>query len=252
MKTYLFDTINRYKRFSEKLDAQTIFTKAWRVFCDTGEKSLYIFQADGSLIISVNGFVHMGSWQYIAANQSVMIKNSEQIYLFQPAFYDENILTLRLDDTNNCVFLIDDSNPNFKPKNWDELTSYFKEKERIFIEQEKKEKSKESQDKAETTEILEVEELTSEQIAAKKRANTIRDDIEMLQICKSIFPIFIFIFLVIMALVYINIDFSELGTIILVCGIALLINVVFQMSDIDSKIQKWKEEHPDDPACDFL
>lgn len=44
MKTYLFDTFNRYKRFSEKLDAKTILcNKSWWVFNDSGEKEVYIF-----------------------------------------------------------------------------------------------------------------------------------------------------------------------------------------------------------------
>lgn len=250
MKTYLFDTINRYKRFSEKLDAQTIFTKAWRVFCDTGEKSLYIFQADGSLIISVNGIVHMGSWQYIAANQSVMIKNSEQIYLFQPAFYDENILTLRLDDTNNCVFLIDDSNPNFKPKNWDELTSYFKEKERIFIEQETKEKSKELSEKTDISEIIEIEELTPEQIKAKKKAEEIRDEkYNDTYIKKLLFILLYSVFSIFIVAIFGNV-ISFLF--VIACAIIALMVVIHCFETTNSKIQKWKKEHPDDPACEFL
>ncbi len=50
MKTYLFETLNRYKRFSESLDAKTVLSnKAWVVFNDEGEKQVYIFQEDGTV-----------------------------------------------------------------------------------------------------------------------------------------------------------------------------------------------------------
>ena len=50
MKTYLFETLNRYKRFSESLDAKAVLSnKAWVVFNDEGEKQVYIFQEDGTV-----------------------------------------------------------------------------------------------------------------------------------------------------------------------------------------------------------
>lgn len=54
MKTYLLDILNRYNRFSENLDVKTILcNKSWFIFNDTGDKELYIFQENGSLIASV-------------------------------------------------------------------------------------------------------------------------------------------------------------------------------------------------------
>ena len=68
MKTYFLDVLNGYKRLSEKLDAKTILcNKSWRIFNDSGEKEIYIFQEDGSLIISLNGKVTHATWQYIPA-----------------------------------------------------------------------------------------------------------------------------------------------------------------------------------------
>lgn len=54
MRTYLLDILNRYNRFSENLDIKTILcNKSWFIFNDTGDKELYIFQDNGSLIASV-------------------------------------------------------------------------------------------------------------------------------------------------------------------------------------------------------
>ena len=86
MKTYLFDTFNRYKRFSEKLDAKTILcNKSWWVFNDSGEKELYIFNTDGSLIISVSGKVTNATWKYVPANKSIIISGNNQSYMVHPA-----------------------------------------------------------------------------------------------------------------------------------------------------------------------
>ena len=54
MKTYLCDSFNRYKQFSRKINAKTILcNKSWWVFNDNGDKDIYIFQKDGTLIISI-------------------------------------------------------------------------------------------------------------------------------------------------------------------------------------------------------
>ena len=63
MKTFLFDTFNKYKRFSESLDVETILcNKTWFVFNSSGEREIYIFQENGKLKISLNGKVTHATW----------------------------------------------------------------------------------------------------------------------------------------------------------------------------------------------
>lgn len=140
MKTFFFDTLNRYKRFSEKLDAKTILcNKSWWIFNDSGEKEIYIFQEDGSLIISFNGKVTHATWQYIPANKSLVISTSKESYMLHPAFVDENIFALQQDGTNKFAFMIDESQKsNFAPKSLRELTHYFEEKEVKRIQEEER------------------------------------------------------------------------------------------------------------------
>ena len=58
MKTYLFETLNRYKRFSESLDAKAVLSnKAWIVFNDEGEKQVYIFQEVGNIYLQTSRFL---------------------------------------------------------------------------------------------------------------------------------------------------------------------------------------------------
>lgn len=140
MKTFFFDTFNRYKRFSEKLDAKTILcNKSWWIFNDGGEKEIYIFQEDGSLIISFSGKVTHATWQYIPANKSLVISTSKESYMLHPAFVDENIFALQQDGTNKFAFMIDESQKsNFAPKSLGELTFYFEEKETKRIQEEQR------------------------------------------------------------------------------------------------------------------
>ena len=49
MKTFLLDTINRIKRFSESLDVKTaLCDRPWVVFNDSGDKEVLIFDTDGN------------------------------------------------------------------------------------------------------------------------------------------------------------------------------------------------------------
>lgn len=135
MKTYLFDSFNRYKRFSEELDAKTILcNKAWWVFNDSGEKELYIFNEDGSLIISVSGKVTNATWKYITANKSIIISGNNQSYMVHPAFYDNTIFALKVDGTNEFAFFIDENKlPSTNLRTLNDLIFYFQEKEKQHI-----------------------------------------------------------------------------------------------------------------------
>jgi len=142
MKTYLFDTFNRYKRFSEELDAKTILcNKSWWVFNDSGEKEVYIFNTDGTLIIAVSGKVTNATWQYIPANKSLIISGNNQSYMVHPAFYDNMIFALQVDGTNEYAFLIDENNlPSTNLRSLADLKEHFAEKERqaVLAEEQKR------------------------------------------------------------------------------------------------------------------
>lgn len=138
MRTYLLDILNRYNRFSENLDVKTILcNKSWLIFNDTGDKELYIFQENGSLIASVNGNVFNGNWQYISANKSIIISFKEKSYMLHPSFFDKTIFALQQDGTNRYAFMIDEKQSQFfRPKSLTELNSYFGDTERKRIEEE--------------------------------------------------------------------------------------------------------------------
>ena len=142
MKAFLFDSLNRFRKYSEELDTKAeirkcLCDKAWQVFNNSGDKEVYIFQEDGSLIISINGNITRGSWQYLSVNNSIAISASNQEYMVHPAFLDNILFALQVDGTENYAFLIDQKNAqNFAPKSLDDLHSYFRLKEQKRIEEE--------------------------------------------------------------------------------------------------------------------
>lgn len=142
MKTYLLDIPNRYNRFSKNLDVKTILcNKSWLIFNDSGDKELYIFQENGSLITSINGSVINATWQYLSANNSLVISFKEQSYMLHPSFKDDVIFALQQDGTERFVFMIEENQSNFfHPKSLKELTTYFENKERRNIEKRQQEK----------------------------------------------------------------------------------------------------------------
>lgn len=138
MKTYILDAVSRYKKFSESLDVEAILcSKSWSVFNDTGIKEIYLFQYDGSLIISVSGKVTNATWKYIPVNQSILISTKIASYMLHPTFIDNIIFALQLDGTNQYSFMIDENKSNyFHPKSLQELNSYFENIEHKRIKEE--------------------------------------------------------------------------------------------------------------------
>ena len=111
MKTYLIDTIDRFKRFSQSLDVQTILcSKAWYVLNEDGDTENLIFQEDGTILVSVNGSTKKYTWKFIPQNQSLNIMHSEtEGTMLKPAFMDGKILAFNKIGTKECMFLVDDS-----------------------------------------------------------------------------------------------------------------------------------------------
>ena len=111
MKTYILDTIERFKRYSQKLDVKTILcSKAWYVLNEDGDTENLVFQEDGSVLVSINGSTTKHTWQYIPQNNSLNIMHSEKEgTMLKPAFMDGKILAFNKIGTKECMFLVDDS-----------------------------------------------------------------------------------------------------------------------------------------------
>lgn len=156
MRTYILNTLNRYRQFSENSDVKVVLcNKSWRLFNDTGEQELYIFQNNGTIFYSVNGQVISGTWQYLSANQSLIITVQNQSYMLHPAFIDTVILALQLDGTQKYLFMIDEKDSySYQLKTLNDIEGYFIEKEkkveenRKLLQQQAEERHREEQRQA--------------------------------------------------------------------------------------------------------
>lgn len=110
MKTYIADIIPKIQKFSQKLDDLTKLTNQhWVSIGEIGQtKRVYIFRSNNQILISDNGIVERGSWEYLG-NQSLLMNTKEGSYLLKQGFFDQNIIALKLDGTNNYAFFVNET-----------------------------------------------------------------------------------------------------------------------------------------------
>lgn len=110
MKTYIADIIPQIQRFSQKLDNLTLLiNQHWVIINEiTESKTVYIFRTNNDLLIVINGKVTKARWEYIG-NNSILIDNKSDSYLFKHGFFDENILALKIDSKDEYAFLVNEN-----------------------------------------------------------------------------------------------------------------------------------------------
>jgi hypothetical protein len=110
MKTFVADIIPRIQRYSQKLDNLTLLTNQhWVVLDELGQaKTVYIFRDTNELLISTNGKVEKGKWEYLGKN-SILIDFKDQAYLYRHGFFDENVLALKIDGKEEYALLVNES-----------------------------------------------------------------------------------------------------------------------------------------------
>lgn len=281
MKTYLFDSLARFKRFSENLDiATTLSNKTWVVFNDSGERELYIFQTDGSVYITTNGIGYQGTWKWLPANQSLIIHRKDTVFMLHPQIVEKCVLVLTLDGTKDCVFLIEDQNrQNFAPKTLTQLQNHFEEKERKVLEAENAQKRREEQarlaaflaeekkrkaaEKAERERQEEErqEEEKRERAILIKRAYQMKNSFEFPWIVLIVVEINIFPCIGAFAYYLFFEEYNNMPLYISIPSVAFIVIcliAIFIITCMAIKIS-WKNfrkeyiaKHPDDPVCKYL
>lgn len=245
MKTYLFNAINKYKKFSETYEVKkAICDKVWLVFNDSGEKELYIFQEDGTLYITLSGKVSNGTWQYIPANRSIIISANKQSYMVHANFMDGCIFALQIDGTEQYAFLIDEQNKQkFLPRTFSDIINYFTAKEQKYLE----EQQRSIQEKNKEKERLAKEQEHQREAELRKRAEEIKF---------GGFFIYISIYINLLLISWIVYELYIEDVLFLPYGIYSLIIVVLFTAvcayDTYRRCKKWKKEHPDDPVNKYL
>lgn len=126
MKTYLLDIIPKLKRYSAKLDDTTLLTnKHWVVIDEKStEKTVFIFrEKENQLLISTNGKIEKGTWEYLGKN-SIIIDKSDGSYLFKHGFADDTLLALKVDGQDKYAILVNEEQFENDLKNLRNIVSF--------------------------------------------------------------------------------------------------------------------------------
>lgn len=169
MKTYLADIIPKIKRFSQKLDNLTMLTNQHWVVIDElhNSKFVYIFRNNFELLISQNGKVEKGKWEYLG-NNSLLIERKEGSYLFKHGFLDSNILALKVDGKDEYAFLVNENNYDGDLNNFDKVLNFLEKKYLSIIPQNQIGKDS----------ILEIEYTPLKELILDKELNVVRNDFD--------------------------------------------------------------------------
>jgi len=101
---------------SSSLKKKEIFVdKPWALLDGENEIQKLIFKRDQGLILSKNGKVKEGSWEYYPEAKALLINRIDDKLLLKEQFIDENVLILKKDGTDNKFFALANENtiPDF-------------------------------------------------------------------------------------------------------------------------------------------
>jgi hypothetical protein len=129
MKTFIADIIPQIQRFSKKLDDLTKLTNQhWVLMGNINEeKKVFIFRQNNQLLISENGKVEKGTWEYLG-NQSLLIDTRNTSYLLKHGFFDENVIALKLDSTDSYAFFVNETKYDYELNNITDILKFLRNK----------------------------------------------------------------------------------------------------------------------------
>jgi|GEM_PF-3376509 len=149
MKTYKIQIpVQLLSRYRPSNILPIICNKAFVVPNGDGAKEVMIFKTEGVLIMSVDGVVSMGSWEFIADNQSIILSISGESKMYHPIYSDGNAFAFQLDGKQDTLFLFNNSENSMLSNITEEkLYEYFQSKETELIEEAKREEERIEQEK---------------------------------------------------------------------------------------------------------
>jgi len=111
MKLYLKSIVKQLRKFSTTLDKTSILIdKPWALIDDEMEMQKLIFKKNKELILSKNGQVQIGKWDYFSEARSLLIDRQNDMLLCNEAFIDQGIMILKVDGTENKFFILANEN----------------------------------------------------------------------------------------------------------------------------------------------
>jgi len=96
MLQYINNLVPRLKDFSASLDKIEIFVdKPWVIVDDNQNIQKFIFKRNGELVMSLNGQVTIGKWEFLSYAKSLLIDRIEDKILLNQKFIDPAVMILK-------------------------------------------------------------------------------------------------------------------------------------------------------------
>ena len=98
MKKVIENFLPRIKKFSKRLNDETALkNQQWILIDETGLTTItYIFRDKNQLLISKNGNVVIGAWEYLTSDK-ILLNFEENTYLYRNEYFDDKLLALKKD-----------------------------------------------------------------------------------------------------------------------------------------------------------
>lgn len=124
MTHYFESLLPKVLSYSQKLDKLALLLdEPWVMAGDSQMQTKLIFRTGGSILVSENGTVAFGKWELLNRANSILIDYGHSAKLYNHGFFDEAVLALKLDGTNDFFVLV---NQNRVPDL--DVTKYLKNK----------------------------------------------------------------------------------------------------------------------------
>jgi hypothetical protein len=137
MLTYIKHIFTNLGSYSKKLDDITIFqNQNWINIDEIGiRKKLFIFRPENKLLVSVNGNVNRGVWEYIDST-TILVDIDNDPVLLRHAFIDDEFLLLNQDNTENYALFIKENDKLKGLNTIEQINFYLENKYRLGLPKE--------------------------------------------------------------------------------------------------------------------
>lgn len=111
MREYINSLLPRIKQFSDSLDKKSILIEQpWVMIDNQGDFEKLIFKSNNELIMSLNGIVTIGRWEYLPSAKSLLIDRTTNKVLLNQVFVEKALLVLKYDGFSDKYFILANQN----------------------------------------------------------------------------------------------------------------------------------------------
>ena len=99
------------KEYTETLSRKAIFVnQPWVIISNDGRMEKLIFKKNNELVMSQNGKVEVGKWEYLSVANSLLIDRNKDKILLNQEFVDEAIMIMSYDGNADKFFVLANEN----------------------------------------------------------------------------------------------------------------------------------------------